>query len=333
MPSSPRKRLPLFPKHKQWQACYDAWLASLRSPKTQKNYASHTRRFFAFVAEKYGAHFAPDQVRRVDIEKFLRSDWSTYTYNAYVQALHSFFGYASGYEVLFRGKMRPLFRGKQPTAGISRARTEIPDRAMTEDDVARFFAAIDRHILIGKRDYALFWTLFITGRRRMEISQLRRGDLERVALTKNGVRYAGWLFWFRGKMRTERESAEMPEDCLDAIRDFHQAAGRDFETMDPNQALFPGTTLDSREPLGMDHVSKRFRSIAQQAGLPGRLVTHSLRWCNAHQRYLANGKDLMKVVEELGWKSPGQAAHYIRMGEKRANGDQTAASIAAKFRR
>jgi integrase len=335
-----KKKPPLFPSHTHWQSCYESWLASLHSTLTRRHYEGAIRRFFEFCYARYGKRITPDRVRRVDVEAFLGGahngkPWSPYTYNAYYQALCRFFAYASTYEIVFRGKPRPLLRGALPTTGIVRAHGGSVDRSMTEEEITRFFSAIDRSTLVGKRDYALFWTLFVTGRRRMEITNLRRGDLERVSLLKDGALRRGWLFWYRGKWRTERESAEMPEECMEAIREFHAAAGRDIETMDANEPLFPGVAGDAirTQPMALAHVGARFRKIARRAGLPDRLVPHSLRWGNSYQRYLANGKDLMKVVEELGWKSVEQAAHYVRMTARKEQGDQTAGKIAAKFRR
>jgi integrase/recombinase XerC len=323
----PRKKPPLF-TNKVWQDCYVAFLASLRSTATRRSYDCACRQFFTFCANARGKSITPERVRRVEVEAFLRSrKWSAFTHNAYLQSLQQFYAYASEYEIVFRGKSRVLFRDKPPTTGVKRMRTPPTDRAMTEEEIIRFFEAIDRSTLPGKRDYALFWALFITGRRCAEITLLRRGDLDR-----RGLR---WLFWFKGKWRTGKESAEMPEDVIEAIRDFHAAAGRDFDTMDANEPLFPGVTGDAKRghPMALSHVGRRFHSIASRAGLPPHLVPHSLRWGNAHQRWLAHDKDITKVMAELGWATPTQALHYVQTTQRKEQGDMTAGKIAAKFRK
>jgi integrase len=342
-PPKPPKRL--F-KNDKWNETFHHFISSISNTTTRYQYDKTLRRFFAFITKKYGRETTPDKIVQADIEAFLQQPVtagrghragepiSPFTHNAYCMALRAFYSYCSRTLIEWRGKQVPILRTIPPTAHIKLAKTGDVERDMTEDEIKKFFACIDRSTLIGKRDYALFWAFLITGRRRMEITNLLRGDLEYGNfMTDDGQMRKGWRFHFRAKWRVTRESAEMDVTIIEALKDFHQAAERNFTTMDPNQPLFPGICgpANHHKPMKLDNADKRFRIYARAAGIDEQIVLHSFRWENAYQRALANGNNLIKVADELGWKSVDQAVHYIRRRKKKLAGDPTSAAIAAKF--
>lgn len=328
----------------KWQSTYDHFIASIANRKTSYQYDRTLRRFFAFVAKKYDKPRTPDLIIQADIEEFLQQPimkpgptqgqpLNPCTHNAYIMALRAFYDYCGHCEVEFRGKMVPIYRRAPPTTHIKLAKVGEVDRDMTEEEVKNFFAAIPRDTVIGRRDFALFYAALVTGRRRFELTCLLRGDLEKATFTEDGRSRIGWRYWFRAKWRVTRESAEMPLVVIEAIRRFHDAAGLDFETMPPETPLFFGLTgpTDRTKPLSLADVDRRFRKYAREAGIADNVVMHSLRWENAYQRSLANNNDLIKVMEELGWRNVEQVVHYVRRRRRKLAGDPTASKVAAKF--
>jgi integrase len=336
-PKKPKKTR--FYKNEKWNSTCNRFVASISNPTTRLMYAGTLRRFISFAEAKYHKQITPDKLTKEDIEEFLRQPvqknrrtgqpLSAYSINAYLNALRAFYNHCTSTFVDFRGKKVPLMRKEMlPTNGIGLEKTGDVDRDMVESEVRSFFNAIDRTTLLGMRDYALFWALFITGRRRMEITGLRRGDLAPFQF-ENGRR--GWIYHFRGKWRVTKESAEMDQSIIDALIAFHKAAGRDFVTMGPEVPLFPATIGFARNPMSLNYVAVRFRVYAQAAGIAEGIVPHSLRWENAYQRYLSSNNDILQVQEQMGWRSIEQAAHYIRRRKRKNAGDPTAAALAAKF--
>lgn len=332
------QKQPRYFRNEKWNKAALHFIANTPNDDTRKIYEGTLRRLTLFVARKYGSQRTPDKFSKEDIEEFLGQPVqknrrkgqppSAYTVNTYLNAIRAFYLHCTRIQVDFRGKKVPLMRKDAlPTDGISLAKTGDVERDMTEGEVRALFAAIDRSTVIGKRDFALFWALFVTGKRRREITNLRRGDLEQFDFDHG----RGWRFHFRGKWRVTQEYAEMPQTVVDAIIDFHRAAGRDFATMGPNEPLFPAAIGIARRPISLNLVATIFRKYARAAGIPDSAVPHSLRWENAWQRYLASNKDIMLVQDQMGWKSIEQAAHYIRRRKRKHAGDPTAAALAAKF--
>src|SRR5579859_4311290 len=194
-----------FYKNEKWNNVCRHFVASISNADTQRHYSGTLRRLIAFIEAKYQQQRTPDKITKEDIEEFLRRpSQSAYTYNTYLNGIRAFYLHCTRTLVDFRGKQVPLMRkGMLPTDNIKLAKTGEVDRDMVESEVRAFFASIDRETLIGKRDYALFWALFVTGRRRKEITNLRRGDVESFEF-EHGRR--GWLYHFQAKWRVTKES-------------------------------------------------------------------------------------------------------------------------------
>lgn len=327
-------------KHDTWNVAMLHFLDSRTSPLTRVQYTAILRRFF------HDPKKTPDKYTRQEVEAFLAQPvtlgpnagqpLSPYTRNHYMCALKSFYQYCSRYLVPFRDRQAPLLRGVSPLAEVKLARTGDSDRDFdAESDADRFLSVIDRKTPYGKRDYALFLTLLCTGKRRAEIGNLRRGDVESVVFMENGRARQGWLYHYKAKWHVNRESAEMPAECMDAIRTFHEFAGRDFATMSPEQPLFPGITGPAKvdQPMNLNGVDRRFRQYARAAGIAENVVVHALRRENAWCRYQENGHDILDVRDALGHKNVAMTTRYIEKRKRRQRGDPVASRLAAKFAR
>jgi len=323
-----------------WESCYQQFLGHIPSSYTRHQYDYLLRRFFTFVEERTGSKKTPDKITREDIEAFLLlpvprgsrkgMPIAPTSRNCYLITFKSYFDWCGEYMIEFRGKIVPILRGHKPTDGMQLTKVDASDRDMEEGDIPRFLAAIDRSTVHGKRDYALFLALLVTGRRRAEIVKLRWGDFEQKNFFEHGQEHQGWLYRYTGKTNTTPLEAEMPQEIMDAIRDYREAKG-DWGQMRPSDPVFASPMTN--EPLHLNFVSTRFKRYVKKAGLAENVVLHSLRHENAWQRYQENGHDVLKVQEDIGWKSAEQAIHYIQRRKRKLAGDSTASALARKFAR
>lgn len=341
----PRKKKRVF-VHPAWQRIFESFLASIANDTTRTQYERTLRRFFAFIAEKYPnkrAEHTPDKITQEDIEEFMRrpiqsgsragQPLSAFSHNSYLIALRAFYGYCEQAEIEFRGKMVPAIRKTPPTIHVKQRKTGDVERDFTDGELEAFFAQIDTSTLNGKRDRALFLTLLCTGRRKREITLLRRGDLERMTFLEQGRTRVGWTYQYLGKHRVTKETAEMPSVCVEAIRQFHAAYGLDFDTEPPEQPLFFGVAgpAKSDQPMALSSVNYRFEIYARAAGISEDTVVHSLRYEYAWQRYQENGHDALEVQDAVGWKSIEQTLHYIKRRKRKQRGDPMAEKMSARF--
>src|SRR5258707_1816066 len=104
---------------------------------------------------------------------------------------------------------------------------EVRPRYLTEEEVRRFFGAIDRSTAIGKRDFALFLTYLSTARRLSEIARLTWGAIEYGLITDEKGSRRGYLYHFSGKGKGGQDDvAELPLPVYEAIIDYLEATSR-----------------------------------------------------------------------------------------------------------
>jgi integrase len=327
-----------------WNTCYEQFLDAVVAPTTRFTYDTTLRRFFAFVYEQTGLRKTPDKITRADIEAFLHhpvqvrrnagQPISPFTHNTYICVLKSFYSWCETYLVEFRGKNVPILRGTKPTVGVKVVPVPEADRELSDEEIQALFAQIPRDLL-GLRDRALFLCLLILGRRRQECANILRGDVQTAVFIEDGKPpRPGWLYWWRGKRRLGKDDcAEIPEICLAALREFHAAAGRDFDTMPADQPLFPGIAgpADGKTPMSLSNVDRRWRQYARAAGLPDNKVVHSLRHASGWARYTLNGRDLLRVQADLRHSDVKTTMKYLNKYKRLQEGDQVAPALAEKF--
>src|SRR6266702_1697770 len=167
-----------------WQNCLSLYLQSILdhsgSIATYTVYRATLARFFAFIGDT-----PPDQVKHADVLRFQQlpstsprnrgKEVTASTKNQRRAILSSFYHFASSYEL---PDGTPLFPGIIPTAGMHSLKPEVSILAMSEDDLARFFAIIPTNTLKGVRDRALYFLYFLTSRRRSDLCLLRRRQIE-----------------------------------------------------------------------------------------------------------------------------------------------------------
>jgi integrase len=327
-----------------WENCIAAYLKDVfvshsNSESTVKGYASVLRCFLRHLGPK-----APEQATREDVIAFMASPNQSRrnhglaptpgTRNWRKVILHQFYVFAARY-TCYDGYGRPykLYQGENPADGIRGLPLAYRPCYLTEEELVRFFAAIPRDTVIGKRDYAYFLTLFLTARRRAEIANLLWGDITFGVVTEEqGSRHA-WLYAFSGKGKGgQRDSAELPLTAYDAIDVYLEASGRlPLEADDPVFVAVPhpGMPTDPYKRLSNGAIHHAVKKYAELAGLDPRSVhVHIFRHSSAKHR-LDNGETIFSLNRTMRHKSLDQTYAYARSME--TTGDNGAALLMGKF--
>ena len=289
-----------------WNECLRAFLQSVKvrsgSQQSHDTYLSVLSRFFAD-----GRH--PEQVSRTDVLTFLdaraaRSNMrgqpvSAHGRNQRLAVLKSFYTFASLYDVKQPDEtVAPLYQKANPTTGIRAVKTGSKPRALTAEELERFFSVIPKETVQGCRDRAIFLVYFWTGRRRSEIARLTWGDIEQsVIVEADGARRLGHVYHYYAKGNSrERKVAEMPGPAWIAIERYLEVSGR-AGSITPDAPLFARIKERRKratEPLGGMYLNQRFKEYAALAGFECQVTLHVLRHTAARMRHEA-GQDIMAI--------------------------------------
>lgn len=312
----------------QWQQCVEHFFEHAHrqsgSKNTLRQYRWTLARLFTMFPGK-----SPEQITRADVEHFLsttygygrvgRSGPSTSTRNQRLAIIKSFYVYAAGYDVERDGKMVPLMQGRAPTHNLHAGKAPKIYRAMSGEEVRRFFGAIP-NTPIGKRDRALFLCYFYTARRRCEILNLKWGDIsEGAVVDSRGMTRRGHTYRFhnKGSHQEETETFELPEPAYEAICAYLKACNR-WESIRPEDYIF--VTFDMRGDLPVaarphrisdDRTRVIMKQYAQAAGLDVRKLTlHSFRHTSARERY-QRGSGVLEIKQLLRHASLDTTYNYL----------------------
>lgn len=164
-------------------------------------------------------------------------------------------------------------------------------RYLTQDEVGRFFAAIQ-----DPRDRALFALMYHHGLRVGEVLLIRRGDvdLERGRMLIRRLKGGTW-------------SEQIVFGATAQLLRSHLEVSPGME----GDALFPGRD----GPLQRRQIQSRFVRYRRAAGLSSRLTTHSLRHSIA-THLLDAGATLEFVQDHLGHRNIRSTAIYARITDR-----------------
>jgi site-specific recombinase XerD len=289
------KIVPLDGTVDAWQQAIYAFLAEKErrsgSRRTVDAYSRTLQRFFGTLGKM------PDEVTSRDVFAFAHGrgpsgkEPAPITIGARLACISSF------YRFLIRMKLT----SSNPCDEIERPRAlPSPPRGLSADEIRRLLAAIP-DTSEGLRDKAIILTLVLTGRRRLEILNLKVGD----------ITTAGGLFYtYRGK-GGKRVKRELPRPAFEAIQSALAAWGKDLATMAANESLWP-SRHPSRNGVGITDGTfygslKRYLVVA---GLPPAGV-HILRHAAAKLRREA-GESVEEVSRFLDHSSLAVTTVYLR---------------------
>jgi site-specific recombinase XerD len=315
-----------------WARCFEHWAQSIEdrsgSADSREVYTSIIVRFLRFIDKD------PGLATRADVASWLAQPGtsrrspgkpiSASCKNQRMSGITSFYTYASAYEV--DGK--PLYDRALPTVGMASLQREFQPRQMSEDEIARLFAALpdSPH---GQRLRDLFYLYLILGRRKSELMRLRWMDIQPATI--NGQSSRIYKYIGKGNARLWHQK-ELPAEAYQVICDYLSREGR-LETIQPTDFIFMnvkgiGNKKRKGDHLGADYIAYQFHVYAKKAGLPDYLSLHSLRWSSAFHR-MESGSTLMEVRDALDHHSIQTTEHYL-MGMKSAH-DSGAAALQRKF--
>ena len=283
-----------------WQSCLSAWLQAVYdrsgSERSRIVYRNQVTRFLGSVGK------SPEQVTRSDVRNFLTQNSqgnrhrgepvAASTQNGRLTALASFYRFASTFDV----DGVPVKSGTLPTIGFPYLAPDITYRAMSADELQRFFAVIPTNSIIGLRDRALFLCYFWTARRRSEIANLTYGDIEPATFPDG---HSGYLYRYHGKGKSRQiKTKELPLPAWEAIDRYLVVSGRKA-TIQSGDPLFVARYQKSGHALTSNWLNMRFKRYAEQAGLDTeRLSLHSLRHTASRERR-QSGQDILEIKELL----------------------------------
>ena len=299
-----------------WQRCISDFLQSIEdisgSIRSRMAYHYVLNRFFADSRN-------PDEYSRSDVQAFLNEpsrlrykqgqQVKPATKNQRLMVLNSFYKYAATYEI--HGQQ--LLEKPAPSLGLKYLKTGPAYKALTADELERFFSAIDNSTITGLRDRALFLTFFWTGRRRSEIARLTWSDIEQAVIVESdGTRRAGVIYRYiaKGKSR-EVQTSELPAPAWNATLAYLQRAGR-LPEMQPEYPVFSSLRPDQpHHALTGGRCNHIFKFYCKRAGLSPSYSLHSLRHCAARLRYEA-GSSIQDVQIFLGHSSLATTDVYLK---------------------
>lgn len=259
---------------KIWARAFDAWLSHFSAEGTVHAYKDAWRYFLDF------SRLPPWRVGRSVLVEYYNAmheqGLSDSTIQLRLAGLSSFFDFVTrDYTVIDqRGREVPLHDINPATSKLIRKRLQPYTTAqyLTKDEIKKFLAVFDQETVRGRRDYALFLTYLLTGRRSREVLGLRWGD----------IRDEGdfILYTWSGK-NTAARTSEMPRPVYSAILAYLDAAGR-LATIQPADYIFIATVVysasyDASQPLSNHEVGRIIRRTCKAAGIDKRLTCHGLR--------------------------------------------------------
>lgn len=254
-------------------------------------------RFLADVAGKQPAQIGLDELTASVIEAFLNHleshrGNSIRTRNNRFAAIRSFLTYAAA-------QAPASLSTVQQVLAIPMKRFERPQmESLTRDEVDVILATADRATWSGRRDLAMFATLYNTGARVSELTAMTVGDarLDTCASVR-----------LHGKGRKDR-SVPLWRDTVRQLKRWINEQGGD-----DHSPLFPSVSGSHLTRSGVEYRLKRLITAASAAcpSLKGRRISpHTMRHTTA-MHLLQSNVDITVIALWLGHESPATTHMYV----------------------
>ncbi len=190
-----------------WVESMAAFVANKGSYETRRVYRLVLAQFFAFAAKH------PSNVRQSDIIRYrLELEKRGKAPSTIRQHLASI----SGYYSFCISRDLAVYN---PTKGVTRPPVDdyTGTTWLNPVQAKHFISQPDLETVKGKRDFAILITLLLTGLRRKELANVRKGDVQE----KDGKVYLTYIR--KGGIRVSRD---IPRRCWEAIQEYLAVSGR-----------------------------------------------------------------------------------------------------------
>ena len=278
-----------------WEETFQGWLGGYDNPVTRKRMARPVQNCLSFSGTPVWD--VTGEVVKQYLEEEL-GDKSANTQYFHLKAIRSFFRYALNSPTGRNLKIEsnPGEAVHFPIPGMF-----LKARALSEEQVRKLFAAIDRDTPLGSRDYALYVTVLGSG---IKGSQALRLQLGNISLLEEKA----WIVKREGKQSKRKW---LPWCACEAIRTALRISGKN---KDAQAEAYIFTSLQdltgilrkrrggawNKMPLSVEKASDYLKRYAEWADLPRESVTmESLRSTGALLRW-REGANLEELADFLG---------------------------------
>jgi site-specific recombinase XerD len=277
-----------------------------RSDKTLENYRHYLRRLAIFAGpDKKISEIDLELINnfRLHLNRLTDEDHkqllNTKTQSYHIIALRAFLKYLirQDYETLAPEKVE---LGKTPQRTVD---------FLEREELEKLFSAVDKSTIAGKRDYAMFRTLYSTGLRISELTGLNR---EEINLKTREFRVIGK----GGKYRIVFLSAEAAEALAEYLACRKDSLKPVFVNHGRGKAKKSVSSGNENRRISPTMVQYLIRNYAQKAGLVKKVTPHKLRHSFATE-LLKNGADIRSVQEMLGHSSITTTQIYTHLTNRR----------------
>jgi integrase/recombinase XerC len=262
-----------------WDRVLSDWLATKRSPHTQKCYRLDIENFLADLGTELGKFLSLDRFEAYALVsrykgELIQKGLKSATINRRLAAIKSLvaFSYNCGHcEFMLEAVKGEKLCAYRDTTGID------------PEAFKRVLSAIDRTSLKGIRDYALLMLLWSNALRRSEVSKANIGDFDPAAKT---LRIFG-----KGKGNNS-EFVSLGSGTVMAIEAWLEARG---ET-NPDKALFCSVNAGYRDGrLCTQAIYTVVKERCQSAGITKVMSPHRIRHSAITSALEATGGDVRRV--------------------------------------
>ncbi len=208
----------------QWMESMAAFVANKRSPQTRRVYKLVLNQFFSFILKH------PRKVRQSDLIRYRyyleQTGKAAVTIRLHLSAISGYYTFCISRNLTIHNPVKGV---NQPVVKSYTGATWL-----NKEQAKMLLSQPDRNTLKGKRDYAIILTFLLTGLRRKELANIRKGDIQ----TKGNKIYL--TYDCKGGFKIVRD---LPQICWDAIEDYLDFSEREMSEDSP---IFISVTSDRR---------------------------------------------------------------------------------------
>ena len=283
---------------------YYGFLHNFTSHHTRKNYFKDLKIFLHFMRENFPrvpetkaehAHLVAFKEYLLKLPGERKDGRSERSINRTLACLFSFYEYLEDLGVVKDNPVRKVRRFKVSHVGRT--------LDLSDEEVKRMLASVDRTELSGKLHFALLKVLFTTGMRHSELTHLKFENLD----------YQGEWIVLKYKAKGEKQMVTpLNLEAQNALSEYLVHCQSIGLTMEPEDYIFRptknpvGSTEKHLDTKSLDYIFKKYANLAMVEGL---VTPHSAR-ATVIGSLLEKGISIHKVADFVGHKDISTTKSY-----------------------